>query len=152
MNISVAPPQIEKSAIRVRRVRVLIGFLCVLAGSILYTDLSALAQSASGASSVRSLAGGVAPLFNFGGDSLYIDNQGTQGFIYTPGSNFQTYNFRNPSTGQAWSGAIMTFGPQLSIGLIQGANQVGSATVLPPPPRQAAPLPPIEFPLIDEIP
>ncbi|UVT19357.1 MAG: hypothetical protein H8K03_16395 [Nitrospira sp.] len=151
MNISVPPPWIEKAAHRVRRVRVLTGFLCVLAGSVFYADVSALAQTASGASSVRSLAGGVAPLFNFGGGSLYIDNQGTQGFIYKPGANFQTYNFRNPSSGQAWSGAIMTFGPQLSIGLIQGANQVGGATVLPGPPRQTSPVPEIES-TIDDIP
>ena len=45
----------------------------------------------------------------------------------------------------------MTFGPQQSIGLIQGANQVGSATVLPGPPRQTAPLPPIESGILDEI-
>ena len=46
----------------------------------------------------------------------------------------------------------MTFGPQLSIGLIQGANQVGGSTVLPGPPRQPAPLPPIESGILDEIP
>lgn len=128
------------------------GLLCVLAIASLCGGGSALAQSTSGASSVRSLAGGVSPLFKFGGGSLYIDNQGTQGFLYTPAPNFQSYNFRNPTTGQAWSGAVMTFGPQLSIGLIQGANQVGTATVLPGPPRQTAPLPPIESGIFDEIP
>ncbi|MGC4097805.1 MAG: hypothetical protein QM706_11870 [Nitrospira sp.] len=126
----------------------MIWMLCMVAVAGLYADTSVLAQSASGASSGRSLAGGVAPQFRFGGGTLYIDNQGTQGFLYTPGQNFESYNFRNPTTGQAWSGAVMTFGPQLSIGLIQGANQVGTATVLPGPPRETAPLPPIESGLL----
>src|SRR5919112_1716951 len=79
------------------------------------------AQSVSG---VRSFDGGVAPLFSLvGPGNLYLDNQGTQGYLYTPGQNFESYSFRNPTTGQAWSGALMTLGPQLSIGLIQGANQ-----------------------------
>ncbi len=122
--------------------------LCGLVLSVIFagTEEQAWAQNAS---SVRSFAGGVAPLFKFGGGSLYIDNQGTQGFIYAPTPNVESFNFRNPTTGQAWSGAAMTFGPQLSIGLIQGANQVGGATVLPPPPRQTNPLPPIESGLIE---
>jgi hypothetical protein len=132
-----------------RRVRVMVGLLCLLLVATCAVDGVAFAQTAS---SVRSFGGGVSPLFKFGGGSLYIDNQGTQGFLYTPAPNFQSYNFRNPTTGQAWSGAVMTFGPQLSIGLIQGANQVGSPTVLPGPPRQTAPLPPIESGLLDEMP
>ena len=108
------------------------------------------AQSVSG---VRSFDGGVAPLFSLvGPGNLYLDNQGTQGYLYTPGQNFESYNFRNPTTGQAWSGAVMTLGPQLSIGLIQGANQAGSPVVLPGPPRQTAPLPSIQSTLLDEIP
>ncbi len=104
-------------------------------------------------SSVRSFDGGVAPLFKMPGiGSLYVDNQGTQGFLYNPGNNFQSFSFRNPTTGQAWSGAVTTFGPQLSIGLIQGANQTGSPTVLPGPPRQTAPLPPIQSTILDDIP
>ena len=104
-------------------------------------------------SSVRSFDGGVAPLFTLPGPgSLYIDNQGTQGFLYNPGNNFQSFSFRNPTTGQAWSGAVTTLGPQLSIGLIQGANQSGSALVLPGPPRQSVPLPSIQSNLLDEIP
>ncbi|MCX5723968.1 MAG: hypothetical protein NTX84_05520 [Nitrospirae bacterium] len=104
-------------------------------------------------SSVRSFDGGVAPLFGLTGPAnLYLDNQGTQGFLYNPGSNFQSYSFRNPTTGQAWSGAVTTLGPQLSIGLIQGANQSGSALVLPGPPRQSAPLPSIQSHILDEIP
>ena len=110
----------------------------------------ACAQSVAG---VRSFDGGVAPLFSLvGPGSLYLDNQGTQGYLYNPGQNFQSYSFRNPTTGQAWSGAVMTLGPQLSIGLIQGANQIGSPVVLPGPPRQTPPLPPIESTLFDEIP
>ncbi len=97
--------------------------------------------------------GGVAPLFSLTGPgSLYLDNQGTQGFLYNPGNNFQSFSFRNPTTGQAWSGAVMTLGPQLSIGLIQGANQVGSPVVLPGPPRQPPPLIDVQSTLLDEIP
>lgn len=124
-------------------------FLCLLTAVTFFVDVSAWAQSASG---VRSFAGGVSPLLKLPGGSLYIDNQGTQGLIYAPGPNVQTYNFRNPTTGQAWSGAIMTFGPQLSIGLIQGANQVGSPTILPPPPRQTDVSPPIESGLFEPFP
>lgn len=105
-----------------------------------------------GVSGVRAFGGGVAPLVRFPGGSLYIDNQGTQGFLYTPGQNFQAYSFRNPTTGQAWSGAVGTLGPQLSIGLIQGANQTGNPLVLPSPPRQTAPLLPIQSTLLDDIP
>jgi hypothetical protein len=104
-------------------------------------------------SSVRSFDGGVAPLFNLPGlGNLYLDNQGTQGFLYAPGNNFQSFSFRNPTTGQAWSGAVTTLGPQLSIGLIQGANQSGSPLVLPGPPRQTAPVSSIQSNILDEIP
>jgi hypothetical protein len=104
-------------------------------------------------SSVRSFDGGVAPLFSLSGPgNLYLDNQGTQGFMYNPGSNFESYSFRNPTSGQAWSGAVTTLGPQLSIGLIQGANQSGSPLVLPGPPRQTAPLPSIQSTILDDIP
>jgi hypothetical protein len=113
-------------------------------------DSQAWGQSIS---SVRSFDGGVAPLFKLPGPgSLYLDNQGTQGFLYNPGNNFQSFSFRNPTTGQAWSGAVTTLGPQLSIGLIQGANQSGSPLVLPGPPRQTAPLPSIQSTILDDIP
>ena len=113
------------------------------------TSLAA-AQSVSG---VRAFGGGVAPLFNLvGPGNLYLDTQGTEGYIYNFGNNFQSFNFRNPSSGQAWSGAMMTLGPQLSIGLIQGANQVGTPLVLPPIPRDVSPAPPIQSSLLDEIP
>ena len=105
------------------------GLLLLLCGSF---NPPAWGQSVS---SVRSFNGGVAPLFNLTGPgNLYIDSQGTQGFLYTPGTNFESYSFRNPATNQAWSGAVMTLGPQLSIGLIQGANQGPSPIVLPGPP------------------
>ena len=110
----------------------------------------AWAQTVSG---VRSFDGGVGPLFNLvGPGNLYLDNQGTQGYLYTPGANFESFSFRNPTTGQAWSGAVMTLGPQLSIGLIQGANQAGSPIVLPGPPRQTPPVLPIESSILDDIP
>jgi len=107
------------------------------------------AQSVSG---VRAFGGGVAPLTRMPGGSLYNDNQGTQGFLYTPGQNFETYSFRNPTTGQAWSGAVGTLGPQLSIGLIQGANQTGTPLVLPGPPRQTSPLSTVQSTLIEPAP
>ncbi|HKQ35260.1 MAG TPA: hypothetical protein VJT11_08165 [Nitrospiraceae bacterium] len=116
-------------------------------------SMTSQAWGQSTISSVRSFDGGVAPLFRSPGTgSLYLDNQGTQGYLYNPGNNFQSYSFRNPTTGQAWSGAVSTLGPQLSIGLIQGANQVGSPIVLPGPPRQTAPLPSIQSTILDEIP
>lgn len=122
----------------------------LMLGGMLVECAPVLAQSVSG---VRSFDGGVGPLFNLTGPAnLYLDGQGTQGYLYTPGGNMQTYSFRNPTTGQAWSGAVMTFGPQLSIGLIQGANQSGSPLVLPGPPRQTGPLPSVTSTLLDEIP
>ena len=132
--------------LRNRRLILLLGIALTLCG----LEHPALAQTVS---SVRGFDGGVAPLFSLTGPgSLYLDNQGTQGFLYNPGNNFQSYNFRNPTTGQAWSGAVMTLGPQLSIGLIQGANQVGSPVVLPPPPRQTPPLIDMQSTLLDDIP
>lgn len=93
--------------------------------------------------SVRGFDGGVAPTFNLTGPgTLYLDSQGTQGYLYNSGT-FQTYTFRTPG-GQAWNGALMTLGPNLTIGLIQGANQGGSGVVLPGPPRQTPPLPLIQ--------
>lgn len=124
------------------------GGVCVLMTLALCLASSAWAQSTSG---VRAFGGGVAPMSRLPGGSLYIDNQGTQGFLYTPGQNFETYSFRNPSTGQAWSGAVGTLGPQLSIGLIQGANQTGNPLVLPGPPRQTAPLLPIQSTILDPL-
>lgn len=107
-----------------------------------------LAPASAQVSGARSFDGGVGPLFNLvGPGSLYLDSTGTQGYIYSSQS-FQTYSFRSPA-GQAWSGAQGTLGPQLSIGLIQGANQPGAPVVLPGPPRQLAPLVPIQSSLLD---
>lgn len=104
------------------------------------------AQTVSG---VRAFGGGVGALFSLAGPgNLYVDNQGTQGYMY-PSGTFESFNFRNPTTGQGWAGGIMTLGPQLTIGLIQGANQIGSPLVLPAPPRQLPPLPEIESTLLD---
>lgn len=131
------------------------GVLPVVIGALVLFAFLPLASQGWGQSisSVRSFDGGVAPLFNLTGPgNLYLDNQGTQGFLYNPGNNFQSFSFRNPTTGQAWSGAVTTLGPQLSIGLIQGANQSGSPLVLPGPPRQTAPLPAIQSNILDEIP
>jgi hypothetical protein len=114
------------------------GILVLAVGMAAVGVGNAEAQSVSG---VRAFGGGVAPLFGLAGPgNLYIDSQGTQGYMYTF-NNFESFNFRNPSTGQAWSGGIMTLGPQLTVGLIQGANQSGSPVVLVPPPLQlGAPL------------
>ncbi len=155
MNIYIASLHWNTAGIHRRPLKWFVVLLCVLACVSFCADEKVLAQS--GVSGVRAFGGGVAPLFSLTGPgSLYIDGQGTQGYLYTPGQNFESYNFRNPTTGQAWSGAVMTFGPQLSIGLIQGANQTllpgTSATVLPGPPRQSVPLPPIESGIFDEIP
>ncbi|MDF0674580.1 MAG: hypothetical protein P0120_09650 [Nitrospira sp.] len=155
MNIKIAHTPVAGTATRPRSWSLLVVLIYLLAVAAFSTSQSALAQNVSAgstASAVRSFDGGLGTLFRFAGGSLYIDRQGTQGFLYFPGQYFQTYNFRNPTTGQAWSGAVMTFGPQLSIGLIQGANQAGSGIVLPGPPPQTAPLPPIESGILDEIP
>jgi hypothetical protein len=41
-------------------------------------------------------------------------------------------------------------GPQLSIGLIQGANQqVGGSILLPPPPRTVVPPPAVQSTVLD---
>ncbi len=124
--------------------------LCAVVLAALSVASSAWAQSVR---SVRSFDGGVAPLFRLTGPGhLYIDSQGTQGYLYTPGQNFESFSFRNPTTGQAWSGAVTTLGPQLSIGLIQGVNQRRNPIVLPGPPRQTTLLPSIQSMLLDDIP
>ena len=123
--------------------------LCALIAAAVSVESSAWAQSVSG---VRAFGGGVAPLARMPGGNLYIDNQGTQGFMYTPGQNFESYSFRNPTTGQAWSGAVGTIGPRLSIGLIQGVNQTGNPLVLPGAPRQTSPLSDVQSTLIESSP
>lgn len=93
--------------------------------------------------------GGVAPRFDLVGlGSLYLDTQGTQGYLYNKDA-FQTYSFRTPG-GPAWSGAQMNLGPNLSIGLVQGASQGGTGVRIPGPPRQTLPVPLIQ-PTIQSI-
>jgi hypothetical protein len=106
------------------------------------------AQSVSG---VRGFSGGTGALFSFAGPgNLYVDNQGNQGYIYNFGNNFESFNFRLAS-GQANIGGMMTLGPQLTIGLIQGANQMGSPLVFPPVPKLTAPLQPIQSSILDDF-
>lgn len=141
-------PKVKQAILSVSTIPVVLSALLLLMLSSL--DSRVWGQTIS---SVRGFDGGVAPLFNLTGiGNLYLDNQGTQGFLYAPGNNFESYSFRNPTTGQAWSGALMTLGPQLSIGLIQGANQSGTGIVLPSPPRQTVPLPSIQSTILDDIP
>ena len=98
-------------------------------------------------SGVRGISGGVGALFSLTGPgNLYVDNNGNQGYIYGFGT-FETYNFRS-ANGPQWSGGQMTLGPQLTIGLIQGANQSGPGIVLPAAPRQLPPLPDVESSLL----
>lgn len=97
--------------------------------------------------------GGGSPgnLFSLTGPAnLYVDSRGTVGYIFNLGT-FETFNFRSPSTGQAWMGGQMTLGPQLSIGLVQGSNQAGSPLVFPSAPRTVSPLPPIQSSIIEEF-
>ena len=142
---------IKQTILSVAELPLALSVLALLLFAIPSLDSQAWGQSTI--TSVRSFDGGVTPLFSQPGiGSLYIDNQGTQGYLYNPQNNFESYSFRNPTTGQAWSGALNTLGPRLSIGLIQGANQVGSPLVLPGPPRQTAPLPLIQSTLLDDIP
>ena len=124
------------------------GWLLIAAAALLACGGPAWAQSVSG---VRGFSGGTGALFSLvGPGNLYVDNQGNQGYIYNPGTNFESFNFRL-ANGQANIGGMMTLGPQLSVGLIQGANQTGSPTVFPPAPRLVAPLPPIQSSILDEF-
>ena len=124
-----------------------LALLIVVAG-VLGCVGPAWAQSVSG---VRGFSGGTGALFSLTGPgNLYVDNQGNQGYIYNFGNNFESYNFRLAS-GQANIGAMMTLGPQLTVGLIQGANQAGSPLVFPPVPRLTAPLPLIQSSILDDF-
>ena len=119
-------------------------------------------------SGVRGVNGGVGALNNLPGStsSLYIDGQGTQGFLSNPagaGGAFQSYLFKTPN-GPTWIGSMTTLGPQLNPGLVAGGNQSSfslssgtfilsaSPTVIPPPPRDLPPLPEIGSLLLEEIP
>jgi hypothetical protein len=142
--------RVKQAILPVSMLSVALSVLVVLLFALSPFDSRVWSQTIS---SVRSFNGGVTPLFSLSGaGNLYIDNQGTQGLLYAPGNNFEPYSFRNPTTGQSWSGAVTTLGPQLSIGIIQGANQSGSGLVLPGPPRLTAPLPSIQSNILDDIP
>ncbi len=124
------------------------GRLLIVVVALMAWGEPAWAQSVSG---VRGFSGGTGALFSLTGPgNLYVDSQGNQGYMYNSGNNFESFNFRLAS-GQANIGGMMTLGPQLSIGLIQGANQSGSPTVFPPLPRLVAPLPPIQSSVFDEF-
>jgi hypothetical protein len=125
---------------------------------ILSGHTPAWGQTVSG---VRGIGGGVGVLHNIPGPTgnMYIDAQGTQGYLYSAGT-FESFIFQTPN-GPAWSGSMMTLGPRLAVGLISGANQaafsartgtsqlVGSPTVIPGPPPELPPLPEIESTLLD---
>jgi hypothetical protein len=126
----------------------LCGIVLLIVLGLVLADQRAWAQSASG---VRGMGGGVGTLFGLTGPgTLYADSQSNQGYMYTFGNNFESFNFRL-ANGQAYSGGMMTLGPQLGVGLIQGANQTGSPLVFPPAPRLTVPLPPIQSSTLQEF-
>ncbi len=141
MTISLPPTRPQTG--RGFRLWLLVGLFLIL------SEAPVWAQAVSG---IRGLSGGVGALFSyFGPGNLYVDNQGIQGYVYNF-NLFETYNFRSAG-GQAWSGGLMTLGPQQTIGLIQGANQGGSSPIVfPPSPRQLPPLLPIDSSLIEDLP
>jgi hypothetical protein len=119
-------------------------------------------------SGVRGVNGGVGALHNLTGStsSLYVDGQGTQGFLSNPagtGGAFQSYIFKTPN-GPTWMGSMTTLGPQLNPGLVSGGLQSSfsgtsgtfvlssSPTIIPAPPRVLPPLPDIESSLLEDIP
>ena len=124
------------------------GIVLVIVLGLAFADEAAWAQSASG---VRGLSGGVGTLFSLTGPgNLYADSQSNQGYMYNFGNNFESFNFRL-ANGQAYSGGMMTLGPQLGVGLIQGANQSGSPIVFPRAPQLTAPLPPLQSSILQEF-
>ena len=70
----------------------------VIGLTILLSPSIAVAQSVSG---VRGLGGGVAPLFGLvGPGNLYVDNQGTQGYIIILEITFNRIIFTIPRLGR----------------------------------------------------
>jgi hypothetical protein len=128
---------------------------------LLLVDANAWGQDVQG---VRGMVGGVGVLHELPGSGgrLYLDSQGSQGYMYS-GGTFESYNFRIPN-GPAWSGSMMTLGPRLTVGLISGANQgsfssssgtirlSGSPTVIPSIPRDPPPVPEIQSSILLDIP
>jgi hypothetical protein len=130
-----------------RRTRRAWGAALLLAVGLLWGGEDARAQSVSG---TRGLSGGVGSIFSLTGPAnLYTDSQSNVGYMYNFGNNFESFNFRL-ATGQVYSGGMMTLGPQLTIGLIQGANQTGSPLVFPRAPRLTTPLPPIQSSILPD--
>ncbi len=133
-------PVTQKKEIRLAAHRAW-GAALLLALGLFWGGEAAWAQSVSG---VRGMSGGVGDLFSLvGPGNLYTDSPNNVGYMYNFGNNFESFNFRL-ANGQAYSGGMMTLGPQLGVGLIQGANQVGSPLVFPRAPRLTTPLPPIQ--------
>ena len=123
------------------------GAALLLTLGLFWSGEAAWAQSVSG---VRGLSGGVGALFGLTGPAnLYTDSPNNVGYMYNFGNNFESFNFRL-ANGQAYSGGIMTLGPQLGVGLIQGANQTGSPLVFPRAPRLTVPLLPIQSSVLQD--
>lgn len=139
--------------------------IMILSAIMLLFNTPVWGQAVSG---IRGVNGGVAALHNLTGStsSLYIDGQGTQGFLSNPagaGGAFQSYIFKTPN-GPTWMNGITTLGPQLNPGLVAGGVQSSfnastgtfqlssSPTIIPAPPRQLPPLPDIESTSLEDIP
>ena len=144
---------IQQTGNRLRRVRVIGGLLGVLAVVAPYADRVCpraevpRAHRASG----RLVEGSLRCLSSAAAVCTSITRE-PKGFSTHRHRTFNPIIFAIRRLVRRGVEAMMTFGPQLSIGLIQGANQVGSPTVLPGPPRETAPLPPIESGFLDEMP
>src|SRR5262249_42161841 len=119
-------------------------------------------------SGVRGVNGGGGALNNLprSPSRLYIDGQGTQGFLSKPagaGGAFQSYLFKTPN-GATWIGSVTPLGPHIKPGFGSGENpsllSLSSATFIlsppppltPPPPPELPPLPQIGSPLLEDIP
>jgi len=139
--------------------------IIILSVAMLLFNAPVWGQAVSG---IRGVNGGVGALHNLTGSnsSLYVDGQGTQGFLSNPagtGGAFQSYIFKTPN-GQTWMGSMTTLGPQLNPGLVAGGVQSSfsgtsgtfvlssSPTIIPAPPRALPPLPDIESSLLEDIP
>ncbi len=139
--------------------------LLILSVVILLFHAPVWGQAVSG---IRGVNGGVGALHNLTGSTsqLYVDGQGTQGFLSDPagaGGAFESYIFKTPN-GPTWIGSMTTLGPQLNPGLVSGGVQgsfslssgtfvlFASPTIIPAPPRNLPPLPEIGSSLLDEIP
>jgi hypothetical protein len=147
------------------RERQLMKRIVMLSVVMLLFHAPAWGQAVSG---IRGVNGGVAALHNLTGttSSLYIDGQGTQGFLSNPagtGGAFQSSIFKTPN-GPTWMGSMGTLGPRLNPGLIAGGVQSSfsgtsgtfvlssSPTIIPAPPPVLPPIPDIESTLLEQFP